>query len=92
MDLAKWENYKGLPSDQEEDLYELFVNCMNNVGISSYEDVKNYFKTGTDTFTQFLLVLEDRTEWFDYSQMPQIFDEISLYLEQLRESDEENDW
>jgi hypothetical protein len=87
MDLAKWENYKGLPSDQEEDLYELFVNCMNNEGIMSYKDAEKYFRTGSDTFTTFLLLLEARTGWFDYTQMPQIFDEISLYLEQLREEE-----
>jgi hypothetical protein len=98
MDKKKWENYNGLPSDQEEDLYELFISYMNENRLGCYEDAELFFKSGTDTFTFFILALEEQTTWFDYTQMPQIFDEISLYLEQLSEDfsldgdDEEDEW
>jgi hypothetical protein len=91
MDLKKWESYNGLPSEQEEDLYELFISFMNENNLSNYEEVELYFKSGTDTFTKFILALEAHTDWFDYTQMPQIFDEISLYIEQLNE-DFEEEW
>lgn len=92
MDLKKWENFNGLPSEQEEDLYELFTSFMDMNDIESYEDVKELFKSGTDTFTGFLLALEKNTDWFDFTQMPQIFDEISLYIEQLNGDDDMDDW
>jgi len=71
--------YKGLPSDEEEQLYQLFskIVYLNNL---NYDSANEYFKPGKETFAYFLELLEQETEWFNYRQMDEIFDELSFYI------------
>jgi hypothetical protein len=49
------------------------------------------FKPGTDSFVRFLQELESETRWFDYSQVEKIYQEISLYIDDLYTDDTEWD-
>jgi len=94
--LKLWENfeeeYVGLPSNQEEDLFEIFHEWIDlKYPDVSQEELIEIFKPGTDSFVQFLQELESETTWFDYSQVEQIFQEISLYIDDLYTDDVEWD-
>jgi hypothetical protein len=94
--LKLWENfeeeYVGLPSNQEEDLFEIFHEWIDlKYPDASQEELIEIFKPGTDSFVKFLQELESETTWFDYSQVEQIFQEISLYIDDLYTDDVEWD-
>lgn len=84
MNYSNWEEYEGLPSDQEEEFYNIFFNYIN-ANSMDYNTAFNHFQPGTDTLVEFLTLLENETEWFNYTQMDEIFQELSLYLIQLEE-------
>ena len=94
--LKLWENfeeeYVGLPSNQEEDLFEIFHEWIDlKYPDASQGELIEIFKPGTDSFVKFLQELESETTWFDYSQVDQIFQEISLYIDDLYTDDVEWD-
>lgn len=82
MNYEAWENYKGLPSGQEEDFYKIFCKYVNFNKLD-YLSSMDHFMPGTDTLASFLEVLEKETDWFNYKQMGEIFQELSLYLLQM---------
>lgn len=90
-----FEEYIGLPSEQEEDLREIFYEFIINKDFN-YQKASEYFQPGSETLADFLEQLEQETEWFDYTQMDALFQEISMYLEEMREDEEEesneDDW
>lgn len=88
--FENFETYKGLPSEQEEDLREIFWDLITQKDMN-YEEAVEYFKPGTDTFHSFLMKLESELDWFDWRQMNEIFHEISIYLLDL-EDDEPIEW
>jgi hypothetical protein len=78
------EDYQGLPSEQEEDLFEIFHEWIDlKYPEHSKEELIEMFKPGTDSFVRFLQELESETRWFDYSQVEKIYQEISLYIDDL---------
>lgn len=86
------EEYRGLPSDQEEDLREIFYEWIDmKFPDESKQELIELFQPETDNFVSFLQELEDQTEWFDYSQVDQIYQEISLYIDDLYVDDVEWD-
>ncbi len=92
MSYDKWEEYKGLPSDQEEDFYVIFCVYIEQKGLD-YNKAYEHFQPGTDTLVNFLEILGNSTTWFNYTQMDEIFQELTLYLIQMseEESDEESE-
>jgi hypothetical protein len=86
------EDYQGLPSEQEEDLFEIFHEWIDlKYPEHSKEELIEMFKPGTDSFVRFLQELESETRWFDYSQVEKIYQEISLYIDDLYTDDTEGD-
>ncbi len=85
IDYSKWEHYEGLPPGQEDDLYLLFIDKLTSESIRTYKEANDYFQSGSDSFTNFILNLEERTTWFDYTQINQVLNEINLYIEQLKQ-------
>lgn len=86
------EEYRGLSSEQEEDLFEIFHEWIDRKYPDlSQEELVEVFKPGTDTFVEFLQELEEETTWFDYSQVDRIYQEISLYIDDLYTDDTEWD-
>ena len=84
------EDYQGLPSEQEEDLFEIFHEWIDlKYPEHSKEELIEMFKPGTDSFVSFLQELESETRWFDYSQVEKIYQEISLYIDDLYTDDTE---
>ena len=84
------EDYQGLPSEQEEDLFEIFHEWIDlKYPEHSKEELIEMFKPGTDSFVRFLQELESETRWFDYSQVEKIYQEISLYIDDLYTDDTE---
>ncbi len=90
MNYSEWEEYKGLPSEQEEDFYSIFCQYVNQRGLD-YDKAFIHFQPDTDTFVEFLEILENSTTWFDYTQMNEIFQELTLYLIQMSEEEIEDD-
>lgn len=88
--FENFEEYKGLPSEQEEDLREIFWEFVTLKGFSK-EEAEKYFDPKSQTFTDFLIKLENETDWFDYTQMNDIFQELSIYITEIDE-DEDVDW
>ena len=86
MNYSKWEEYKGLPSDQEEDFYRIFCEYVNSQQLS-YQQALVHFQPGSETLADFLILLEGATDWFDYRQMPEIFEELTLYLLQMEDDE-----
>lgn len=80
------EEYKGLPSEQEEDLREIFWEFVTLKDFSK-EEAEKYFDPKSQTFTDFLIKLENETDWFDYTQMNDIFQELSIYINEMDEDD-----
>ena len=78
----------GLPTSQEKDLYKLFLDIVDTKEYS-IEECMEYFKPGTDSFTNFLLLLEYKTSWFDYTQVEDIVLDIDCYIDMLREDESE---
>lgn len=86
------EDYQGLPSEQEEDLFEIFHEWVDSkYPEHSKDELIVMFKPGTDSFVQFLQELENETTWFDYTQVENIYQEISLYIDDLYTDDTEWD-
>jgi hypothetical protein len=90
VNYSEWEEYNGLPSDQEEDFYLIFCKYINQKGLD-YNTAYNHFQPGTDTLVEFLEILENSTDWFNYTQMDEIFQELTLYLIQMSEEELGND-
>lgn len=86
MSYEAWEEYKGLPSEQEEDFYFIFCQYVSQKNLD-YEKAFIHFQPGTDTLVEFLVILENSASWFDYTQMEEIFQEITLYLIQMSEEE-----
>ena len=81
-----------MPSEQEEDLFEIFHEWIDlKYPEHSKEELIEMFKPGTDSFVSFLQELESETRWFDYSQVEKIYQEISLYIDDLYTDDTEWD-
>lgn len=80
------EIYVGLPSNQEEDLREIFYEFVK-VNSMSYQECVDYFKPGTKDFASFLLILEKNTDWFDYRQMEGLFHEMTFYIEEMKDGE-----
>src|ERR1017187_1674256 len=89
--LKIFENFnEGLSSSQEDDLTEIFYEIINKKNLSP-EGAWEYFQPKSQTFADFLVTLEEETDWFDYSQMDKVFHEISIYIENMKEDDIEWD-
>ena len=93
-DLSKGKNKSddinfGLPSDQEHDLYEIFCDIVDTHDYDT-EDCIEYFKQGTESFTNFLLLLEYKTNWFDYTQVDELIFDLECYIDILRDDDSED--
>jgi hypothetical protein len=78
------EEYKGLPSEQEEELREIFWEFVTLKDLSK-EEAEKYFDPKSQTFADFLIKLENETDWFDYTQMNDIFQELSIYISEMDE-------
>ena len=98
MRIKKFENfsleeeYDGLNSSQEEELFEIFNEWVDKKYPDlSKEDLIEKFTPGTDEFVEFLSELENETDWFDYTQIDKIYQEISIYINDLYEDDTEWD-
>jgi len=83
---------KGLTSKQSDNLSELFFDFLLQRDIDA-DEAREYFKPGSQNFANFLLHLEDETNWFDYTQTESIISEISDILDEIDEveSDEFDD-
>ncbi len=81
--------YMGLDPEQEEDLRVVFWEIVTNNDLD-YKSAMEYFKPDSQTFANFLKELEQETNWFDYTQMELVFEDISIYLMEL-EQDEDSD-
>mgnify|MGYP001305518737 CR=1 FL=1 len=88
--FENYEEYKGLPSEQEEDLREIFWDFVTLKNMSK-DEVEEYFNPKSETFADFLMKLERETDWFDWTQMDDIFQEISVYISEIDEDDVEWD-
>lgn len=78
--LKLFESFQNeLTEEQSEDLDEIFFEFVKNKKMN-YEEAQKYFTPGTQNFANFLKVLEDETDWFDYTQMDSIFLELSDLL------------
>jgi mRNA-degrading endonuclease HigB of HigAB toxin-antitoxin module len=89
--LKVFENFnEGLSPDQEDDLTEIFYEIISKKNLSP-EEAWEYFQPKSQTFADFLITLEQETDWFDYSQMDKVFHEISIYIENMKEDDIEWD-
>lgn len=89
--FENFEEYKGLPSDQEEDLNEIFQEFISLKQFTP-EQAWQYFQPDSQTFANFLIQLENETDWFDYTQMDQVFQEISIYIEDMKDDGNEIEW
>lgn len=58
---------------------EIFFEFVKNKNLS-WEDANDFFVQGTQNFANFLLLLEDETTWFDYTQMDAVLSELSELL------------
>jgi len=91
-------DFMGLYPEQEEDLREVFWELVTKYNMD-YKAAVEYFKPDSQTFANFLRDLEKETDWFDYTQMDLVFEDISIYLMELQieeedeqlESEEPND-
>lgn len=68
-----------LTEDQIEDLNEIFFEFVLRKNMS-WEEAQEYFTPGTQSFANFLQLLEDETTWFDYTQMDGVLLELSNLL------------
>jgi len=73
----------GLSSDKEEELFMIFTEYTNELDMD-YFDCLSYFMPGTDTLVGFLRHLEENTIWFDYTEMDEVFYEISIYIDSMK--------
>jgi len=70
--------YKGLKSNEEEDIFIIFMRIVDLYD-GDYQKIENYFKPGSETYTKFLISLEDYN-WFEYNKTNLIIEELSIYL------------
>jgi hypothetical protein len=87
--FSQEEEYDGLNSSQEEELFEIFNEWVDRKYPDlSKEELIEQFLPGSDGFVDFLRELEEETEWFDYTQIDKIYQEISIYINDLYEEDD----
>lgn len=87
--LKRYENFEsesdwGLNPEEYEDLYELFREVIDSKNLD-YEGALEYFNPKSNTFVSFLSDLEERCDWFDYRNMDNLFDELSVMINELDE-------
>lgn len=81
--LKLFESFQNqLTDDQIDELTEIVIDYVDYKKMNS-EESQEYFKPGTQNFADFLKHLEDETDWFDYTQMDSLMDELSFIINEL---------
>lgn len=83
--MAKNDEVEGLKTLSTREVSELFLYFKQYIREKQldYETLIEHFMPGTDTFVSFILSLEVKLKWFDYTQAVETVDILDLYLHTL---------
>lgn len=76
-----------LTNQQVSDLFIYFTEYVSKRKMN-IDDLIEYFAPGTESFLHFILDMEDKFSWFDYSQADDALEILDIYLQTLEQLDE----
>jgi hypothetical protein len=71
-----------LTADNAADLIEYFKEHVERRGLL-YEDCYEHFMPGSTTFAMFLINLENRHAWFDYTQVQEVYSILDVLMKKM---------
>lgn len=76
-----------ITNQQVSELFIYFTEYISRRKMS-IDELIEYFAPGTETFLHFMLEMEEKFAWFDYSQADDALEILDIYLQTLDQLDE----